>query len=205
MAPLASSAALLPSDPEGEGLGGVRGRVCRRVDHAPIRESGSDPVGAACSGGRRVLRRAGGERDGAACGTYHGARNSRRSKLKACGLCGHRARPSGGGRTGCVKSAQAGKVNVSQVFAGQNVGGKQVDEHVWLVTFMDTTWAILTMRRAGSDRSTIRLIGVCYPCLRNRPSESGRGDWIRTSDPLRPRRKNPHNWGQLETAAPRFS
>ena len=28
------------------------------------------------------------------------------------------------------------KVNLSQVFAGQNVGVTQVDEHVWLVTFM---------------------------------------------------------------------
>jgi len=28
------------------------------------------------------------------------------------------------------------KVNLSQVFAGQNVGGTQVDEHLWLVTFM---------------------------------------------------------------------
>ena len=28
------------------------------------------------------------------------------------------------------------KINVSQVFAGQNVGVKQVGEHVWLVTFM---------------------------------------------------------------------
>ena len=27
----------------------------------------------------------------------------------------------------------------------------------------------------------------CYPCVRNGPSKSGRGDWIRTSDPLRPR------------------
>jgi putative transposase len=29
------------------------------------------------------------------------------------------------------------KINVSQVFAGQRVGVKQVSEHVWLVTFMD--------------------------------------------------------------------
>ena len=28
------------------------------------------------------------------------------------------------------------KVNLSQVFAGQHVGGRQVDEHIWLVTFM---------------------------------------------------------------------
>ena len=31
---------------------------------------------------------------------------------------------------------QRRKVNVSQVFAGQ-VGVKQTDEHIWLVTFMD--------------------------------------------------------------------
>ena len=32
---------------------------------------------------------------------------------------------------------QRRKINVSQVFAGQKVGVKQVDEHIWLVTFMD--------------------------------------------------------------------
>lgn len=32
---------------------------------------------------------------------------------------------------------QARKINVSQVFAGQKVGVKQVGEHIWLVTFMD--------------------------------------------------------------------
>ncbi len=39
--------------------------------------------------------------------------------------------------TGCGRLCyQARKVNVSQVFAGQKVGVKQVEEHVWLVTFM---------------------------------------------------------------------
>jgi len=28
------------------------------------------------------------------------------------------------------------KINISQVFAGQRVGVKQVSEHIWLVTFM---------------------------------------------------------------------
>jgi putative transposase len=28
------------------------------------------------------------------------------------------------------------KVNLSQVFAGQQVGGRQVSERIWLVTFM---------------------------------------------------------------------
>ena len=32
---------------------------------------------------------------------------------------------------------QRRKINVSQVFAGQKVGVKQVDEHIWLVTFMN--------------------------------------------------------------------
>ena len=34
----------------------------------------------------------------------------------------------------CYKSR---KVNLSQVFAGQDVGVTQVDDHLWLVTFMD--------------------------------------------------------------------
>jgi putative transposase len=29
------------------------------------------------------------------------------------------------------------KINLSQVFAGQNVGIKQVSDKIWLVTFMD--------------------------------------------------------------------
>jgi putative transposase len=40
----------------------------------------------------------------------------------------------GGGSDGsCFKKR---KVNLSQVFAGQQVGVRQVDEHTWLVTFM---------------------------------------------------------------------
>jgi putative transposase len=31
---------------------------------------------------------------------------------------------------------QRRNINGSQVFAGQKVGVKQVDDHVWLVTFM---------------------------------------------------------------------
>ena len=33
--------------------------------------------------------------------------------------------------------SQSRKINVSQVFAGQKVGVKQTDDHLWLVTFMD--------------------------------------------------------------------
>ena len=97
---------------------------------------------------------------------------------------------------------------------GQQVGVRQVSERVWLVTFMyydlgyfeDETCRPRADRKPVWSNRVTHVSGIIrYPCLRNGPSESGRGDWIRTSDPLRPRRKNPHNWGQRETAAPRFS
>ncbi len=59
------------------------------------------------------------------------------------------------------------KINVSQVFAGQNVGVKQVSERIWLVTSWSTIWATSTMRRVGSNRSRIRSGRKCYPRLRN--------------------------------------
>ena len=62
---------------------------------------------------------------------------------------------------------QRRKINVSQVFAGQKVGVKQTDEHIWLVSFMTTIWAISTMRPADSSRSRTLSARVCYPCLRN--------------------------------------
>jgi hypothetical protein len=31
------------------------------------------------------------------------------------------------------------KINLSQVFAGQNIGIKEVEEKIWLVTFITTT------------------------------------------------------------------
>jgi putative transposase len=42
------------------------------------------------------------------------------------------------------------KVNLSQVFAGQNVGVTQVGDRVWLVTFMN-----------------------CHPCVRKGPEKIG--------------------------------
>jgi putative transposase len=38
-------------------------------------------------------------------------------------------------RTGRL-GARARKINLSHVFAGQRVGIRQVDDHVWLVSFM---------------------------------------------------------------------
>jgi hypothetical protein len=105
-------------------------------------------------------------------------------------------------------------VNLSHALAGQNVGVTQVGDRAWLVTFMHYGLGCF-------DDETVRVEPIGNPFGPKvlpmspeltvthvpgiDPANIGRGDWIRTSDPLRPRRKNPHNWGQLETAAPRFS
>jgi putative transposase len=59
------------------------------------------------------------------------------------------------------------KVNLSHVFAGQNVGVTQVGERVWLVTFMRYDLGYF-------DDETCRLEPIdnpfarnCHPCLRN--------------------------------------
>jgi putative transposase len=59
------------------------------------------------------------------------------------------------------------KVNLSQVFAGQNVGVTQVGDRVSLVTFMRYDLGYSMMRRVGLNRSTIRSIRKCYLCARN--------------------------------------
>jgi putative transposase len=51
---------------------------------------------------------------------------------------------------------QRRKINVSQVFAGQRVGVKQVDDHLWLVTFMDYDLGYFDDETCGWSRSTIR-------------------------------------------------
>src|SRR2546426_153469 len=51
---------------------------------------------------------------------------------------------------------QGRKVNLSQVFAGQNVGVTQVGEHVWLVTFMQYDLGYF-------DDETCRLEPIDYP------------------------------------------
>jgi hypothetical protein len=59
------------------------------------------------------------------------------------------------------------KVNLSHVFAGQNVGLTQVGERIWLVTFMLYDLGYSMMRRAGSNRLKIRSARKCYLCARN--------------------------------------
>ena len=53
------------------------------------------------------------------------------ARLSVPRLDGRHHAPAGG--SACKRR----KINLSQVFAGQKVGVKQVSEHIWLVTFMD--------------------------------------------------------------------
>jgi hypothetical protein len=48
----------------------------------------------------------------------------------------HRARRTSG-RAPSRISYKSRKANSSQIFAGQDVGVKQVDDHLWLITFTD--------------------------------------------------------------------
>ena len=59
------------------------------------------------------------------------------------------------------------KVNLSHVFAGQNVGVTQVASGSGSSPSCSTISATSTMRPAGSNRSTIRSARKCYLCARN--------------------------------------
>ena len=80
-------------------------------------------------------------------------------------------------RTAAASATRAAKINLSQVFAGQDVGVKQVSDRIWLVTFMDYISATSTTRPVGSaDREPLRAESVTYvpgtkrhPCDRNGP------------------------------------
>ena len=61
------------------------------------------------------------------------------------------------------------KINLSTVFAGQEVGIKQVSEEIWLVTFWTMISDISTARPAGWSPSRTLSEQKCYPCLRNKP------------------------------------
>jgi hypothetical protein len=74
------------------------------------------------------------------------------------------------------------KVNLSHVFAGQNVGVTQVGERVWLVTFMRYDLGYFDDETCRSKPSRIRSRRNCYPCLRNKllpmSPEQTRRSWL---------------------------
>ena len=69
------------------------------------------------------------------------------------------------------------KINLSQVFAGQNVGIKQVNDQIWLVSFMhydfgffDDETCRLERRQPVRGKSVTYVSGINrYLCVRNGP------------------------------------
>ena len=59
------------------------------------------------------------------------------------------------------------KINISTVLAGQRLGIKEVDEGIWLVSFMhyDLGYIDLEQRNLATNRQPLRQ--GCHPCLRN--------------------------------------
>jgi putative transposase len=73
---------------------------------------------------------------------------------------------------------KGGKVNLSHVFAGQNVDVTQVGERIWLVTFMyddlgyfdDETCRLEPIENPFGPKDVTYVLGIdCHPCDRNRP------------------------------------
>jgi putative transposase len=79
---------------------------------------------------------------------------------------------------------KARKVNLSHVFAGQNVGVTQVGDRIWLVTFMrydlgyfdDETCRLEPIENPFGPKVTYVLGMNCHPCDRNRPDGIGSSD-----------------------------
>ena len=70
--------------------------------------------------------------------------------VTACGrLCLHRKR-----------------VNIPIVLAGQKLGIKEVDDGIWLVSFMHYDLGYFDLEQKTLQRSTTRSARGCHPCLR---------------------------------------
>jgi hypothetical protein len=74
------------------------------------------------------------------------------------------------------------KINLSTVFAGQAVGLKEVDEGIWLVSFMDYDLGTSIWRKEPCNLWTTRLAQKCNLCVRAGPSSNGGADGIRTQN-----------------------
>jgi hypothetical protein len=70
--------------------------------------------------------------------------------ITACGrLCLHRKR-----------------INISTVLAGQRLGIKEVDEGIWLASFMHYDLGYFDLEQKPCNPSTTRSAQGCHPCLR---------------------------------------
>ena len=83
------------------------------------------------------------------------------------------------------------KINISTVLAGQKLGLKEVDDGIWLVTFMHYDLGYIDLEQdPATPRQPVRhevvthVLGTeRYPCLRAGQCEIGAPGGIRTHDP----------------------
>ena len=169
--------------------------------HLTLKKEATKPAAAerpAAAGALRCLRRALQPRAAASGARHEGAGRRLRAR--------HRA-PIAASRSSTIRSTTATitvthcgricfkgrKVNLSQVFAGQNVGVTQVGERIWLVTFMhydlgyfdDETCRLEPIENPFGAESVTHVSGMnCYPCVRNGPMTCGAPCRTRTCDLL---------------------
>ena len=58
------------------------------------------------------------------------------------------------------------KINISTVMAGQRLGLKEVDDGIWVVTFMAYDLGYIDLEQKPCNLSTTRSAHGCHPCLR---------------------------------------
>ena len=83
------------------------------------------------------------------------------------------------------------KINLSQVFAGQNVGIKEIAEKIWLVSFMHYDLGFFDHETGRVECAPTRSGPNCYPCLRKkmgtiRPVRTPSKWWSRGESNRRP-------------------
>ena len=61
------------------------------------------------------------------------------------------------------------KINTSTVLAGQKLGIKEVDEGIWLVSFMHYDLGYFDLEQKTLQSATTRSARGCHPCLRYVP------------------------------------
>jgi hypothetical protein len=80
----------------------------------------------------------------------------------------------------------AKKINLSTVFAGQAVGIKEVEEGIWLVSFMEYDLGYIDLEENTLQaldnpfrpKNVTHVAGTfCHPCVRAGPAESWSGRW----------------------------
>ena len=77
--------------------------------------------------------------------------------------------PVQGNEVPCRDSLGKRKINLSQSFAGQNVGIKEVSDRIWQVSFMHYDLGFFDHEACRLERLKTRSSQKCYLCLRYKP------------------------------------